>query len=146
MASLTAAPATFAAFGDYVPMPMGCDAADTFYRGALVFYLGGQVVPLTVADSELAGVVAEHTVTLAADEPVLVYPASVGGLFLFANTAFTIAASGSLFYQLAAGHDDPGTLTATATGNSASVGRLVVSKTSATDGWLSIGDRSDPAT
>jgi hypothetical protein len=145
MASLTKKVATFEAFGDYVPMPMRCNAADQFFRGGLVFFVAGFIDPL-VADtnSEFAGIVAEDVTTLAQGDPVLVYPASNGGLFLFANANFTIANQGSLFYQTTAGEDDPSTLSTTAAGNSGAVGRLVQVRTTAVDGWLAIGDRALP--
>ena len=145
MASLTRKLATFEAFGDYVPIPMPCQAADQFFRGGLVFYVAGRIDPL-VADtnSEFAGIVAEDVTTTAQDQTVLVYPASLGGLFLFANASFTIANSGLLFHQTVAGEDDPSTLTTVAAGNSGAVGRLVVVRTTGVDGWLAIGDRATP--
>jgi hypothetical protein len=143
MASLTADLDVFSSMFEVQPIPMRCDAADTFFRGGLVFFVGGQVTPL-VADtaSEFAGVVAEHTVTTAADQFVQIYRS---GIFLFANTAFTIALQGALFYQTVAGEDDPGTLTDTELGSSGAVGRLIQVRTTAVDGWIDISDRSDPA-
>jgi hypothetical protein len=146
MASLTKNVAVFAAFDDYKPMPMRANAAATYYRGGLVFFIAGRIQPLvTDTVSEFAGIVAESTIITAQDQPVLIYPASAGGLFLFANTNFTIANQNLLFYQTLAGEDDPSTLTTTAAGNSSAVGRLVQVRTTAVDGWISIGDRFNPA-
>lgn len=146
MASLTANVPLFQSWDKVKPLPMRCQGADTFFRGGLVFWVAGRVDPL-VADtnSEFAGIVAEYVVTTAQDQYVLVYPATCGGLFLFANTAFTIANQGALFYQTVAGEDDPSTLSITAAGNSGAVGRLVQARTSGTDGWIDIGDRFAPA-
>jgi len=142
MASLTAAPVVFSSLGVAPePVHMRCDLADTFFRGALVFWLGGQVTPIvTDTTTEFAGVVAEHTVTTALNQFVLVY---IKGIFLFANTNFTIANQGSLFYQTTAGEDDPSTLNVSAAGDSGACGRLVQCKTTAVDGFLDIGDRFD---
>lgn len=144
MASLTANVA-IRSWEKKKPMPMRCVGADVFFRGALVFFASGQIDPLVAATgTEFAGIVAEATTTTAANDPVLVYPASNGGTFLLANTAFTIANQGLLFHQTIAGEDDPSTLTTTATANSGAVGRLVQVKTTAVDGWLDIGDRFAP--
>jgi hypothetical protein len=141
MASLTANVAVFAGIGDYVPIPMRCAGANEFYRGGLVFYAAGQITPL-VADtnSEFAGIVAERVTTTAANDFVLVY---TSGIFLLANTNFTIANQGSLFFQTVAGEDDPATLNVTAAGDSGACGRLLQVKTTAVDGYLDISDRFD---
>ena len=135
------------ATGPNTPEPIGmrCAGADVFFRGALVFFNAGQVSPLVVdTTSEFAGVVAETLTTVGANEFVLIYAASRGGIFLFANANFTIANQGLLFHQTVTGEDDPSTLVTTATANSGAVGRLLQVVTTAVDGWLDIGDRSIP--
>jgi hypothetical protein len=139
MASRTAGVPGFAAFSEYVPVRMRANAADTFFRGALVFFNAGRIAPLVVdTSSNFAGIVAEHAVIAAQDEFVLVY---TEGIFLLPCANFTIANQGTLFYQTVAGEDDPTTLTTTAAGNSGAVGTLIQVKTTAVDGWIDIGRR-----
>ena len=55
MASLTANVA-IASWQKYKAFRMRCDAADEFFRGALLFFLGGQVTPIvTDTTSAFAG-------------------------------------------------------------------------------------------
>ena len=117
---------------DVVP----CNAADTFFRGAILRNLAaGRVVAVGGADDEtFAGIVKENTITLAQDDTV---PVFTKGLFSFNCAAATLANVGSEF-NLANASDDPADLNVTAgAGRSAGLCVLVNIIVSGVSGWFS---------
>jgi hypothetical protein len=138
MAALTADVVTFALDGetDALILPLRAAAADTFFRGAITFDSATGIIATAPGDAILfRGVVAERTVTTAANDRVRCY---IYGHALFANANFTIANEGAGFRGTTAGVDDPATLVTTAPGAGIAgrVGFLTTAETSATDGWL----------
>lgn len=141
MAVLSTEPATFAVDGEVavIKAPLRAAAADTFFRGGLAWDSATGVIVTAPADAALfRGVIAERTVTLAANDRVKCY---IFGHFLFANANFTIANEGLGFRGTAADGDNPGSLVTTAPGAGIAgrVGFLTTVETTATDGWLLAG-------
>ena len=139
MAVLSAEPATFKsdAKAPLIKIPLGAAAADIFYRGGLTFDSATGIIVSAPADSAMfRGVVAERTVTTAADDPVNCY---IFGHFLFAPGATaSVANEGAKFTQTAAEADNPGGLVTTAPGVGITnyLGVLTSAKTAGTDGWF----------
>lgn len=141
MAVLSTEPATFALDGktDNLTMPLRVAAADTFYRGGLAWDSATGIIVSAPADAGLfRGVVAERTVTTAANDRVKCY---IYGHFLWANSAFTIANEGARFRGTSAEGDNPASMVITAPGAgiAGAVGVLTTTETSGTDGWILAG-------
>ena len=123
-----------------IKIPVGAAAADIFYRGGLTFDSATGIVITGAADSAaFGGVVAERTVTTAADDPVNCY---IFGHFLFAPGATaSVANERAKFTQTTASGDDPVGLVVTAPGVGISgyLGVLTSAKTAGTDGWFLTG-------
>lgn len=124
-----------------ITMPnMRVNAADEFYVGAVLAYdlATGQVDATPDSADPVAGVCGERTTTTGANDPVLVH---IDGVFLFANTSFTIA-NGGAFFQATAASDNPADLVVTTgAGFTLAAGPLIQARTTAVDGWIRIAGR-----
>lgn len=112
----------------------------TFFRGSMIsIALGTGTAKLSPADAdEFYGISLEKKVATSSDT----VKCAIRGLFLILCTSFTDANLNKLFAEAGGGTDNPADLILQTTGTAGAAGRLVAIKTSATSGWLDIGDRS----
>ena len=120
----------------------GANAADEYYRGAIVCKSAGAVVGLTVvdnADADTAMGVSTKRVTVAAQNDV-VYVATQG-VWWFACANIETADLWTI-YAPAAGSDDPADLDTYAGGMPSALGTVVHCDVTATSGWLDLCQRN----
>lgn len=114
----------------------------TFFRGSLIsIALGTGKAQLSPADAdEFYGVSLEKKATVVND----LVRCAIRGIFLFQNTNFSDANLNKLFHQATTGTDNPADLQLTGGANASAgaAGRLIAVKTTGTNGWLDISDRS----
>jgi hypothetical protein len=119
----------------------GANAADEYYRGAIVCKSAGAVIGLTVVDNADADTtlgVSTKRVTVTAQNDV-VYVA-VAGVWWFACANFETANLWGLFAP-AAGSDDPADLDDLGAGTPSALGTLVHNDATGVSGWLDLCQR-----
>ena len=119
----------------------GANAADEYYRGAIVCSSAGATVGLTVVDNADAdttlGVCTERVTIAAQDEVVSV---ATHGVWWFTCANFEKANLWGLFAPAAAS-DDPADLDDLAGGTPSALGTLIHNDVTATSGWLDLTQR-----
>ena len=113
------------------------EAADAFYRGAILCHSGG----LAVADNDNAdtalGVCTRGVTTTAANQVVKI---AVSGIWWFACNDFTTALLWTLFTAVAAS-DNPADMVAAGVGTPSALGTLVHCDVTTVSGWLDLRQR-----
>ncbi len=119
----------------------GANAADEYYRGAIVCKSAGATVGLTVVDNADAdttmGVCTKRATIAAQNEVVYV---AISGVWWFTCANFETANLWGLFSPAAAS-DDPADLDDAAGGKPSALGTLVHNDVTATSGWLDLVQR-----